>query len=80
MLSGTSLTTQKWHLAIFQSRDVMAAKPDFPSTGPLNPTNQLQEGTFPCAGMTGQKRHLTRLHMERHALQRLPPTDDSIHI
>ena len=31
-----------------------------------------------CAGMTGQKRHLTRLHMERNALQRLSPTEISL--
>ena len=28
--------------------------------------------------MTGQKRHLTRLHMERNALQRLSPTEISL--
>ena len=77
-LPHANLAAQKRNFTVFQTRDVMAAKPDFPGAGPLNPTDQLQEGTFPCAGMTGQKRHLTRLHMERNALQRLSPTEISL--
>ena len=47
-----NLAAQKRNFTVFRTRDVMAAKPDFPGAGPLNPTDQLQEGTFPCAGMT----------------------------
>ena len=53
----------------------MAAEEDFAGAGPFDTADKLQQGTFPRAGMAGQKRHLARLQVESHPLQRLSPTE-----
>ena len=42
------LPTQERHLAVFQTADVVAAKPDVPGAGPFDTANQFQQGTFPA--------------------------------
>ena len=71
----TDLAAQERHLTALQTADFMTAEEDFPGAGPFDTTDKLQQGTLPCAGMAGQKRHLARLHVEGHPLQRLSPTE-----
>ncbi|MNT25825.1 hypothetical protein D3C72_1613680 [compost metagenome] len=71
----TDLATQKRHLTVFQTADIVAAKKDVPGAWPLDPTDKLEQGTFPRAGVAGQECHLARLQVECHPLQRLSPTE-----
>ena len=63
-----NLTTQERHFTVLKTANFMAAEPDFPGAWPLDPTDQLEQGTFPRAGMAGQECHLAWLEVECHPL------------
>ncbi|CAH0314635.1 hypothetical protein SRABI106_04153 [Rahnella aquatilis] len=65
------LTTQERHFAGFQAADIMTAKQNVSGTRTLYAANQLQQGTFTRARVSGQKCHFCLLDMKIDALKRL---------